>query len=42
MQFIFWTAAFVGVVGIIYTAYELVRLNDYFYEVYGSDRDPYS
>lgn len=42
MQFIFWAAVFIGAFGIIYTAYELVRLNDYFYEVYGYDRDPYS
>ena len=42
MQFMFWAAVFVGAVGILYTAYGLVRLNDYFYEVYGYDRDPYS
>ena len=42
MQFIFWTVALIGMAGIIYTAYGLVRLNDFFYEVYGYDRDPYS
>lgn len=42
MQFMFWAAVFVGAVGILYTIYGLVRLTDYFYEVYGYDRDPYS
>lgn len=42
MQFLFWLAAALGVFGIIYTVSGLVRLNDYFYEVYEYDRDPYS
>ncbi|SFD33553.1 hypothetical protein [Ruminococcus albus] len=42
MQFIYWAALFVGLAGILYTVYGLVRLNDYFYEVYAYDRDPYS
>ena len=42
MQFIFWAAVFIGAMGIIYTAYGLVRLNDYFYEVYGYDRNSHT
>ena len=42
MEFLFWAAAFVGAAGILYTAYGLGRLTEYFSEVYGYDRDPYS
>ncbi|ADU24313.1 hypothetical protein [Ruminococcus albus] len=42
MQFMSWAAVFAGAAGIIYTICVLVRLNDYFYEVYAYDRDPYS
>lgn len=42
MQFVFYAAVVLGLAGIIYTACGLVRLNEYFNEVYGYDRDPYS
>ena len=42
MQFIMWLVVFVGVAGIGYTAYGLVRLTDSFNEVYGYDRNSHT
>ena len=42
MSFILWLAVCVGVAGIGYTAYGLVRLTDYFNEVYGYDRNSHT
>ena len=37
-----WAAALAGIVSIVYSAYWLGRLTDYFSEVYGNDRDPHT
>ena len=42
MSFILWLAVCVGVAGIGYTSYGLVRLTDYFNEVYGYDRNSHT
>lgn len=42
MSFILWLAVFIGIMSIGYTAYGLVKLTDYFNEVYGYDRDSHT
>lgn len=41
-QLVLGAALFVGLASIVYAAYELGRLTDYFSEVYGNDRDPHT
>ena len=41
-QILFAVIAFTGFAGVAYTVYGLIKLNDYFYEVYEYDRDPHT